>query len=223
MVERESVVDRKTKYDGLKQLAREKRNHHQVETAGFGLQKMRSIYRDEGITIDLWPYPTKKLRAAYVIHAGRPHVLLKKSMPDEPRLFSMGHELKHHYADREAMTGSLLGCKEFISFSEGSDIEIGAEIFAAEFIFPEDEFVAWATRFVAPGRCTKRDVVILKRNCPAKVSYTFIVKRLEWLGFIEVGQFARERWVKLEEELFGPPLYKRLLARRQFRGAVPPR
>ncbi|MFH0828769.1 MAG: hypothetical protein V1907_01150 [Candidatus Kerfeldbacteria bacterium] len=88
------------------------------------------------------------------------------------------------------------------------DIEIGAEVFAAEFIFPEQEFLEWATVRLRNRPCTPKDVVELKRCCPAKVSYTFLVKRLERLRFCPRGSLAGVKFVKLEEQMHGVPFYR---------------
>lgn len=47
-----------------------------------------------------------------------------------------------------------------------------------------------------------------KRACPACVSYTFIVKRFEWFGLCARDEFNKVQFKKLEEELFGVPIYK---------------
>jgi len=206
-------MDRHSYYEKLKALARETRERHSVVTSGLGLREMRRVYKTEGITLDLWPHPMKKIRAAYFIEDDRAYVLLKKMKPMEPRLFSMAHELKHHLVDQQLARVKRLECAA--DFSSRSPVEIGAEIFAAEFLFPESEFDLWATEFVSRGKCRPEDVVTLKRNCPAKVSYSFLVKRLEWLRFAEDGMLSGVNYVKLEEKLFGLPLYKRLLARQR--------
>ena len=61
-------------------------------------------------------------------------------------------------------------------------------------------------------------MIQLKRETRTTLSYAGLVKRLEFLGFIAAGTFAKVRWKKLEEEVYGEPLYKQLLRRRA--GAV---
>lgn len=53
------------------------------------------------------------------------------------------------------------------------------------------------------------DVVEIKHNCKAKVSYLFIRKRLERLGLIEPGQFDSVQFQKLEDSIYGVPFYRR--------------
>jgi Zn-dependent peptidase ImmA (M78 family) len=135
-----------------------------------------------------------------------PSVLVNKSLPEEPRLFSLVHELEHHYTDRLLIEGSKIQCDDY---NANQAIEVGAEVFAAEFIYPEAEFVSClADLGVNLGSCTKEDVVRLKRACNAKVSYTFLRKRLERMGFAQPGAFAKVQFQKLEEEMFGVPIYK---------------
>lgn len=199
-------------YQALKALARSKRTEYGVTTDHLGIREMRGIYRREGIVLDLWPHRLKKVRAAYIVVDGAPHVLLNKAIkPVEPRLFSLAHELKHHLVDRDQAAASPcgLGCKEYVNYSGVPAIEIGAEVFAAEFIFPEDEFRAWATPLLESRPCSKEDVVRLKRVCPAHVSYTFVTKRLERLGLARPGAFAGVQFRKLEESIYGVPFYRR--------------
>ncbi len=57
------------------------------------------------------------------------------------------------------------------------------------------------------------DLVHLKRETRTTLSYTGLAKRAEFLGFSLQGVLANVRWKKLEEDIYGPPLYKRLRAR----------
>ena len=87
-------------------------------------------------------------------------------------------------------------------------IEKGAEVFAAEFIYPEEEFAQdQAVRGIATWRA--EDVVDLKRSCKAKVSYMFLCKRLERLGLVAPGAFAGVQFGNLERSMYGVPFYRR--------------
>lgn len=82
-------------------------------------------------------------------------------------------------------------------------------MFAAEFIYPAQEFLDCASSIgLEPGKVTPEEVVQLKRVCGAPVSYKFLQKRLEWFDFIELGEFARVQFQKLEEEIHGVPIYR---------------
>lgn len=192
-------------YEELKRLALLKRAEHKVVTSQLGLREVREIYKTEGITVDLRPL-SSTIRAVYMCDDDDPSVLVNKKLPEEPRLFAMVHELKHHYCDREAITRGAIRCGDY---NANQTIEIGAEVFAAEFIFPEAEFLDLTCSLqIREGNCSAEDVVRIKRSCQAKVSYTFLKKRLERLQFIEPGAFAKIQFQKLEEEIFGSPIYK---------------
>lgn len=192
-------------YEDLKALARQERERFGINTAHFGVAEARKIYGKLGIRIDYWPTLPSKIKALYMCADNDFSIALQKSLPDEPKLFAMMHEIKHHLTDREMLgTGAIL-CGDY---NANQEIEIGAEVFAAEFIYPESEF---ATEMRACGVATWRpeDVVRFKRNCMAKVSYTFICKRLEWFQAIPTGAFVGVKFQKLEEQMFGVPFYKR--------------
>jgi Zn-dependent peptidase ImmA (M78 family) len=192
-------------YGVMKALAAEKRTAYNVVTQDIGLQFVRQIYKAEEITVDLWDLPAR-IRGAYMCEDGDPSVLINRNLPKEPRLFAMVHELKHHYCDRAAIAKGQLKCGDY---NANEAIEIGAEIFSAEFIFPEAEFLQAAeSNGIVAGKCTAEDVVRLKQSCGAPVSYKFLQKRLEWFEIIEPKQFGKVRFQKLEEQLCGIPIYK---------------
>lgn len=205
-------------YNDLKQLASDIRQRYSLSTENISLTSIRAVYKEQSIVVDYWKPKLKKVRAAYMLDDDDvPHVLVNANIkPVEPRIFSLVHELKHHYKDRQYIKEhGFLGCKE-ISWSHGSEIEIGAEIFAAELIYPESEFLKFAGEIgISPGTCSDRQVVQFKRECGAAVSYKFITKRLEWFEYIPKGAFVGIQFQKLEEQIYGPPLYKKILQRRQ--------
>lgn len=140
-----------SEYEQLKFLARQKRQQYGVETASLNLSKARAIYKEEGITIDLWEL-SPRIRAMYMCEGGDQSVLVNKALPKKPRLFSMIHELNHHFVDREAIEDGKIECGDY---NANRRIEVGAEVFAAEFIFPEQEF------WLVPSRLTW-----LRRSAP---------------------------------------------------------
>lgn len=118
----------------------------------------------------------------------------------------MVHELKHHYCDQTARKNGQIRCGDY---NANEVIEKAAEVFAAEFIYPAQEFLDCASSIgLEHSKVAPEEVVELKRACGAPVSYKFLQKRLEWFGFIERGEFARVRFQKLEEELHGIPIYR---------------
>ena len=135
-----------------------------------------------------------------------PSVAINKTLPREPKLFSLVHELKHHYVDRELIENGKIKCGDY---NANQAIEIGAEVFAAEFIYPETEFLARVELLGIQPQCSAEDVVRLKRECGACVSYQFLRKRLIRLGFSSKNAFDGVQFQKLEEQMFGLPIYKR--------------
>jgi Zn-dependent peptidase ImmA (M78 family) len=197
-------MSRSAYYEDLKSLARDKRAKHRVNTSAFGLSQVRTIYKKEGIRIDHWPLP-RKVKALYMCEDGDCSVALQKTLPYEPKLFALIHELKHHYRDREALGAHLFHCGDY----DANELtEKGAEVFAAEFIYPETEFAEDLNNLGISVR-EASDIVEIKRNCKAKVSYHFIRKRLQRLGCIAEGQFDGVQFQKLEYQIYGVPFYRR--------------
>lgn len=170
---------------------------------------LRAIYRDQGIVIDLWPHKLRSIRGAYFNDELGATVMLAKGLPEDPMVFTMAHELKHHLVDRDL---AVACCSDR---NENEHIEIGAEVFAAEFIFPEQDFVdALAAAGVTAGTCSADAIVRLKRSTRTTLSYAGLAKRATFLGLARTGSLDGIKWKKLEEKIFGEPLYKKLIRRR---------
>ncbi|HEU4638374.1 MAG TPA: ImmA/IrrE family metallo-endopeptidase [Candidatus Binatia bacterium] len=190
----------------MRRLALTKRALHEVDTAALNLTFMRRVYKKEGITIDLRTLRGRKIRASYFCEDDDCSVLLNKSLPPEARLFSLAHELKHHFADREIIQSGAIRCGDY---NKNELIEKATEVFAAEFIYPESEMRALAHQMEISSRsCTPEQIVGFKRACPARISYTFVVKRFERFKFIAKDAYKKVQFQKLEEQLHGPPIYK---------------
>lgn len=196
-------------FERLKALAREKRVYHAVRTNSFGLREVRQIYKKEGIRIDPWPLPAK-IKAMYMCADGDYSVAVQRSLPDEPKLFALVHELKHHYVDQEQIANGVVTCGDY---NRNELIEKGAEVFAAEFICPEQEFSV-LVKSIGISTWRPEDIVRLKRRIAAKISYTFVRKRLERLALVNRGAFATVQFKKLEEQMFGVPYWKARMRRR---------
>jgi Zn-dependent peptidase ImmA (M78 family) len=203
-------VSRTEYYRQMRLLAAQVRDQYGLETPRVLKSDLRRIYKDQGIHIDLWPYKLKKLRGAYFFDDDGASVLLAKGLPDAPTIFTMGHELKHHLADRDSIV-SLCDPS-----NQSTEIEIGAEIFAAELIYPEHMFRDHLFAMgVTTGSCTPQHIVRLKRDTQTTLSYTGLAKRAEFLGLAPQLSLAKVPWKKLEEQMFGVPLYKQLLSKRR--------
>lgn len=208
-------MNRSGYYEGLKSLARGLRDEYDLRTPRVLKSDMRRIYRDMGIRIDLWPRRFAQLRGAYFNDDLGPTVMVVKGLPAEPTIFTLGHELKHHLTDRES---DFYYCADS-NVSEA--IEIGAEVFGAELIFPEDDFVECVTSLgITPGDFAPDALICLKRSTRTTLSYAGLVKRAERLGYAPRGSLAGIRWKKREEELFGEPVYKRVMRRRALRAVT---
>lgn len=202
-------MNRSDYYTQMKKLARETREKYGLNSPRVLKSDMRKIYSDQGIRIDLWPYKLRQLRGAYFNDELGPTVMLVKGLPDDPTIFTMGHELKHHLVDRDLPVAC---CSDR---NANQHIEIGAEIFAAELIYPEADFIAdLSAKGVAKGGCKPEDIVRLKRETATTLSYAGLAKRATFLQFCEPGSLDKISWKKLEEQLFGEPFYKALHRRR---------
>ena len=189
------------------QLAHEKRVQYSIQTDALDLNVIRAIYRSEGITIDQRPLKGYRIKAAYYCENGDCSVLVNSKLPREPKLFALTHELKHHYLDRQSIAEGEIQCGDYNAHEV---IEKAAEVFAAEFIYPEAEMRELIGKLgITNENCGPEAVVRIKRSCQACVSYTFIVKRLEWFGISARGDFDKVQFTKVEEKLYGVPIYKR--------------
>ena len=153
-------------------------------------------------------YRLREACGAYFNDELGPTVMLAKGLPDDPMVFTMAHELKHHLVDREIPVAC---CSDR---NANQHIEIGAEIFAAELIFPEQDFVECLTRKgIASGECTPEAIVHLKRETHHDAQFHRLGKASDVPRVRRAGYF---RWCPLEEVgggYFGEPLYKVLLRR----------
>lgn len=192
----------------MKVLAREVRSDFGLNSPRVMKSDLRKIYKHFGIRVDLWPYRLREMRGAYFNDEYGPSVVIAKNLPDDPRIFTMAHELKHHLVDRE-LTLSYCGPD-----NETEPIEIGAEIFAAELIYPEQDFAEHLLELgVQYGACSAETLVRLKRETRTTLSYTGLAKRAVFMGFAQKGSLDGVQWKKLEESIYGEPIYKVLRRR----------
>lgn len=204
-------MSRSEYYGEMRTIARKIREQYGLVSPRVLKSDLRRIYKDQGIKIDLWPHKLRGLRGAYFNDEVGATVMLAKALPEDPMVFTMAHELKHHLVDRELPTSF---CDKS---NESEQIEIGAEIFAAEFIYPEQDFVAdLKSMNVQYGACTPEILVKLKQSTKTTLSYSGLAKRAEFLGFAAANSLQTFRgWKKLEEQIFGTPLYKKILLNRR--------
>lgn len=212
------MSERSEYYKKMVTLAHEQRALFDISGARITRTEFRKIYKHYGISIDQWPIAGldrkafKKLRGVYFpdLH-GAPSVLVAR-LPDEPYIFTLAHELKHHLMDRDSVGAFCL------TQVQDEMKEIGAEVFAAEFIYPTIEFHDDLSKMdITKGSCTARDIVVLKHQTATSLSYAALAKRAEFTGFAPEGSLPKSGWKKLEENIYGEPYYKRIQRLRSLR------
>lgn len=192
-------------YLEMTRLAQEKRRTYGLSTKDINIPTLKRIYKQEGIQIDRSNNLPPKIRAAYYCEEDC-SVLLNTKLPREQRIFSLAHELKHHLVDKDLIQN---GKVRLGSYDENKVLEIGAEVFAAEFIFPESEMRELLKSLgIDKCNCTEKSVIDIRRKTCAPISYIFVRKRLERFGLIPIGAFKSTKFKKLEEKIYGPPIYK---------------
>lgn len=203
-------------YEQMKELAREVRAEFGLDTPRVLRSHIRNIYREYDIKIDLWPAyegqscKFRNLRGAYFNDVLGATVIINRQLPQDPRIFTMAHELKHHLVDSNRAV-SYCG-----QDNVGAPIEIAAEIFAAELIYPENDFADRLIQMgVGYGKCNPEDLVRLKCETKTTLSYAGLEKRAIFMGFAVKGAFNGIQWKKLEEKIYGKPFYKRLGRKRR--------
>ena len=93
-------------------------------------------------------------------------------------------------------------------------VEIGAEVFAAEQIFPETDSLDLLSELgVSAGDCMPEHLVRLKHDTRTTLSNAGLAKRAECLQLAAKNSLQGVKWKLLEEQIFGEPLYKRLRRR----------
>ncbi len=202
-------------YEQVKTVAREVRTQYGLDSARVLRSDLRRIYADQHIRIDLRP-GFRQLRGAYFWDEQfGASVLVSDRLPAEPAIFTLGHELKHHLLDRAAGIGWYSLCDE----SQRSEVhEIAAEIFAAELIYPDNEFVRDLKAMQVPRRsCDARTIVRLKHSTRTTLSYASLAKRATFFHFSADGALDGVKWKAVEQSEFGEPAYKRIQRYRQAR------
>lgn len=182
-------------YEDLKQLARQVRAEFGLKSPRVVESDLRRIYEKNGIMIDDWPYRLRNLRGAFICDHLGATVMLASGLPQDPKVFTMAHELKHYYRDRH------LGISYCDQSNLGKTLEIGAEIFAAELLFPDKDFMA-QMRFMRIGinQCLPKTLVHLKEKTRTTLSYAGLAIKAERLGYAPPCSLTKIKgWRKIEE------------------------
>lgn len=185
-------------YYDLKALARQVRAENGLTTPRVLQTDLRRIYFKYGIEIDYWPYPFKHLRGVFINDEIGTTVMVAANLPQDPMVFTMAHELKHFLTDRHLLA----------SYCDQSNIskriEVGAEVFASELLFPDHLFVENMQRMkIKGGQCNAETIVRLKLQTRTTLSYAGLSIKAERLKYAPGGSLRRLKgWKKLEKDIY---------------------
>ena len=187
-------------YEDLKALARQVRAEHGLRSPRVLPRDLTRIYEQYEITIDLWPYRFRNLRGAFINDRLGMTVMLAKGLPQDPLVFTMAHELKHFFRDRD------LGISYCDRSNLNKSLEVGAEIFAAELLFPDRDFVAYMNWMgIRREQCLPKTLVRLKQKTGTTLSYAGLAIKAERLGYAPAHSLTTiKTWRKLEA-VYGDP------------------
>lgn len=185
-----------TYYRDLKLLACQVRAENGLKAPRVLPGDLRRIYYKHGIEIDIWPYRFRNLRGAFLCDDLGATVMLAKGLSQDPLAFTMAHELKHFLKDRD------LGLSYCDQSNMTRPLEIGAEIFAAELLFPDLDFIRHMGRLgVNRGKCLPETLVQLKLETRTTLSYAGLAIKAERLRFAPPRTVTRVKtWRKLEAQ-----------------------
>jgi Zn-dependent peptidase ImmA (M78 family) len=202
-------VTRSEYYEQCRQKAREIREKHGLASPRLLISELKRICKAEGITkIEYRPFKSNRLRGAYFNDDVAITVVINGKLIrlSDPKVFTLAHELKHHLMD------DVTGVSFCGDDNEKEMIEIGAEIFAAELIYPESDFAEHmeARGLRVGGACEPAELVHIKQATQTTLSYAGLAKRAVFLEYAPAGAFDGVKWTILEEQLYGVPIYKRM-------------
>ena len=181
-------------YEDLRALARQVRAEHGLSSPRVLPSDLRRIYAKYGIVLDEWPYRFRHLRGAFINDHLGATIMIAKGLPQDPMVFTMAHELKHFFRDRD------LGISYCDQSNLNKSLEVGAEIFAAELLFPDRDFVAhMRTMGIRRDQCLPKTLIRLKRNTRTTLSYAGLAIKAERLGFAPAHSLTTiKTWRRLE-------------------------
>jgi Zn-dependent peptidase ImmA (M78 family) len=191
-------VNQQAYYEDLKQLARQVRAEFGLHSPRVVESDLRRIYEKNGIVIDDWPYRLRNLRGAFICDRFGATVMLASGLPQDPKVFTMAHELKHFYRDRH------LGISYCDQSNLGKTLEIGAEIFAAELLFPDKDFMTHMRSMrVGTNQCLPRTLVHVKQKTRTTLSYAGLAIKAERLGYAPPRSLTTIKTWRKFEEIYG--------------------
>lgn len=181
-------------YEDLRALARQVRAEHGLSSPRVLPSDMMRIYAQYGIVLDEWPYRFRHLRGAFINDHLGTTIMIAKGLPQDPMVFTMAHELKHFFRDRD------LGISYCDQSNLNKSLEVGAEIFAAELLFPDRDFVAHMNMMgIRRDQCLPKTLIRLKRKTGTTLSYAGLAIKAERLGFAPAHSLTTiKTWRRLE-------------------------
>lgn len=196
-------------YEDLKLLARQVRAEHRLSSPRVLPSDLKRIYSHYGIEVDEWPYRFRNLRGAFINDHLGATVMLAKGLPQDPMVFTMAHELKHFFRDRD------LGISYCDQSNLNKSLEVGAEIFAAELIFPDRDFISHMSAMgIRRDQCLPRALIQLKRETGTTLSYAGLAIKAERLGYALSNSLTTIKTWRRLEALYSPPRPRRQAPRR---------
>jgi Zn-dependent peptidase ImmA (M78 family) len=188
-------------YEDLKQLARQVRAENGLTSPRVLPNDLMRIYAKFEITVDEWPYRFRNLRGAFINDDLGPTVMVAKGLPRDPMVFTMAHELKHYFRDRD------LGISYCDQSNLNKSLEIGAEIFAAELLFPDRDFISHMSAMgIRRDQCLPKTLIHLKRKTGTTLSYAGLAIKAERLGYAPSHSLTTIKTWRRLEALHSPPV-----------------
>jgi hypothetical protein len=90
-------------------------------------------------------------------------------------------------------------------------IEVGAEIFAAELLYPDRDFIAHMTKLgIRTNQCLPKTLIRLKRQTGTTLSYAGLAIKAERLGFAPSHSLTTIKTWRRLEALYSPPVQRRI-------------
>lgn len=188
-------------YEDLKALARQVRAEHGLSSPRVLPGDLLRIYTHYGIVLDQWPYRFRNLRGAFINDHLGTTIMIAKGLPQDPTVFTMAHELKHFFRDRD------LGISYCDQSNLNKSLEVGAEIFAAELLFPDRDFIAQMKLLgIRPNQCLPKNLIRLKQQTGTTLSYAGLAIKAERLGFAPAHSVTTVKTWRRLEAVYGRPL-----------------
>jgi Zn-dependent peptidase ImmA (M78 family) len=120
--------------------------------------------------------------------------MVMKELPEDAMVLTMVHELKHHLVDSNLKSYSKW------RFDQANPMEVGADLFAAELIYPEKAFESDLERMrTRAGECPLDAILRLKKKTGTTLPYRIFRERAASMGFAPASMFRVSFWQKLEK------------------------